>query len=72
MSQEIELCKTPLLSEEQMLTIMNAITIATIHYKDTQDDFERYNLKLQQLEKIYIHLETTPWKELPTPNTLNK
>jgi hypothetical protein len=76
MSEKIAVCKIPLLFKEQVRTINSALKLAKCHWEDMKcgnDEWdEGCDLRLQEIQEVINDLEKTSWKELPTPNTLNK
>jgi hypothetical protein len=76
MSEEIAMCKIPLLFKDQVRTINSALELAKCHWEDMKCGNAEWDvwcdLRLQEIQEVINDLEKTSWKELPTPNTLNK
>jgi hypothetical protein len=67
MSEETAKCKIPMLFEEDVFFIACALFIAINYYQNNED-----HKSLARCQKVALDFHNTPWKELPTPNTLNK
>ena len=67
MSEETEHYKNPMLLAEDVFVIQSALLIA-IDYYNCEGMYGYAEKCSQQL----THLTKSSWKELPTPNTLNK
>jgi hypothetical protein len=62
--------KLPMLFREDLRTIDLALTIAIKHLKERKAFADE--IWIAKMKNLIADLETTTWKELPTPNTLNK
>ena len=67
MSEETARCKIPMLFEEDVFFISIALLIAINYYQNDND-----HKSAAKCHKVALDFMNTPWKELPTPNTLNK
>jgi hypothetical protein len=62
--------KLPMLFREDLRTIDLALNIAIEHLKERKAFADE--IWIAKMKNLIADLETTTWKELPTPNTLNK
>jgi hypothetical protein len=62
--------KLPMLFREDLRTIDLALNIAIKHLKERKAFADE--IWIAKMKNLIADLETTTWKELPTPNTLNK
>jgi hypothetical protein len=62
--------KLPMLFREDLRTIDLALTIAIKHLKERKAFADE--IWIAKMKNLIADLEATTWKELPTPNTLNK
>ena len=71
MNNEKHYYATPLLFENEIHEIKNAIVIAQNYYGDkrigTLDWCDYYQARIEELERVFNKLDSTPFKELPTP-----
>ena len=77
MSQEKNYYKDIFLFTEDIVQIIEAITLAQRNWrKEKEEANELWNAycqkKIDNLEAVLNKIHDTPYKELPTPNTLNK
>jgi hypothetical protein len=76
MSQELHFSKTIFLFLEDVVQITEAIILAQNDWKNQKDgNIDRdtyYQKRIDELEAVLNKIHATPYKELPTPNTLNK
>ena len=62
--------KLPMLFREDLRTIDLALSIAIKHLKERKAFADE--IWIAKMKNLIADLENTTWKELPTPNTLNK
>jgi hypothetical protein len=76
MSEETARYKIPMLFEEDIAQIKTAIIVAQNYYGNVKAESLHGNsyctARIEELAKVWNKLNEAPWKELPTPNTLNK
>jgi hypothetical protein len=64
-------CKTPLLFPEDINEIQEAIIVAQNYWGDKRNgtlDWDSYcSFRIDKLERVFKHIITTHWKELPEP-----
>ena len=64
-------CKTPLLFPEDINEIQEAIIVAQNYWGDKRNgtlDWDAYcSYRIDKLERVFKHIVTTNWKELPEP-----
>jgi hypothetical protein len=80
MSQELHFSKTIFLFSEDVVQIIEAITLAQSSWRNEKDNREGGNdqwdayceKRISELQAVLNKIHDTPYKELPTPNTLNK
>lgn len=76
MSKELHFSKTIFLFLEDVVQITEAITLAQRTWRDEKNgniDYDTYcDKRIDELEEVLNKIHDTPYKELPTPNTLNK
>lgn len=77
MSQEKNYYKEIFLFSEDVVQIIEAITSAQRNWRNEKEEAnELWNAycqkKIYNLEAVLNKIHDTPYKELPTPNTLNK
>jgi hypothetical protein len=80
MSQELHFSKTIFLFSEDVVQIIEAITLAQSSWRNEMDNREGGNdqwdayceKRINKLQAVLNKIHDTPYKELPTPNTLNK
>lgn len=64
-------CKTPLLFPEDINEIQEALIIAQNYWGDKRNgtlDWDAYcSFRIDKLERVFKHIVTTSWKELPKP-----
>lgn len=76
MSKELHFSKTIFLFLEDVVQITEAITLAQRTWRDEKNgniDYDTYcDKRIDELEAVLNKIHDTPYKELPTPNTLNK
>ena len=72
MNNEKNLYKTPLLFEQDYNELREAIIIAQNYWGDKRNgtlDWDSYcAFRIDKLERVFKHIVTTHWKELPTPS----
>jgi len=71
MNNEKHYYATPLLFESDIHEIKNAIVIAQNYYGDkgigTLDRHDYYQARIEELERVFLKLNKSHWKELPEP-----
>ena len=71
MNNEKHYYATPLLFENEIQEIKNAIVIAQNYYGDkrtgTLDRNSYCEARIEELERVFNKLDSTPFKELPEP-----
>jgi hypothetical protein len=77
MSQELNFYKTIFLFSEDVVQIIEAITLAQSTWRDEKEGanelWDAYcEKRINELQAVLNKIHDTPYKELPTPNTLNK
>jgi len=76
MSEEKNYYKEIFLFSEDVVQIIEAITLAQSTWRKEYDgsyDWDTYcEKRINQLQAVLNKIHDTPYKELPTPNTLNK
>ena len=76
MSQELQFSKTIFLFLEDVVQITEAIILAQKTWEKEKDGRVKWDAyadkRISELEAVLNKIHATPYKELPTPNTLNK
>ena len=77
MSQEKNYYKEIFLFSEDVVQIIEAITLAQRNWRnekeEANDQWDAYcEKRINELQAVLNKIHDTPYKELPTPNTLNK
>ena len=76
MSQELHFSKTIFLFLDDVVQITEAITLAQKNWSNQKDgsiEWDTYcEKRINELEAVLNKIHATPYKELPTPNTLNE
>lgn len=71
MNNEKHLYKTPLLFEQDYNELREAIIISQNYWGDKRNgtlDWDSYcAFRIDKLERVFKHIVTTHWKELPEP-----
>jgi hypothetical protein len=76
MSQELHFSKTIFLFLEDVVQITEAITLAQRTWRNEKEgEYEEWDTycekRINELQTVLNKIHDTPYKELPTPNTLN-
>lgn len=76
MSQELHFYKDLFLMLDDVVQITEAITLAQKTWEKEKDGSAKWDAyadkRINELEAVLNKINVTRWKELPTPNTLNK
>jgi hypothetical protein len=80
MSQQLNFYKNIFLFSEDVVQIIEAITLAQSSWRNEKDNREGGNdqwdayceKRINELQAVLNKIHDTPYKELPNPNTLNK
>ena len=77
MSQEKNYYKEIFLFEEDVVQIIEAITSAQRNWRnekeEANDQWDAYcEKRINELQAVLNKIHATPYKELPTPNNINK
>ena len=71
MNNERHFCKTPLLFEQDIKEIQDAIIVAQNYWGDKRNgtlDWDSYvAFRIDKLERVLNSINTSHWKELPEP-----